>query len=249
MLEVLTPWESGPQAPAAHSEGGVRSSPPVTEIPPVESVLLPASCSTQPVSHSCRPICTITIGVAQITFFVTLFMLDALSVASWTKSVSFFALSSDGIVRHIRLAECVTAPLLHTNIVALVFDVLALSSLGPSVERALGTYRHIVLYSISTVVPLAVFLLLSWRSDDHLSGPSGMIFGLLAASAILFPTRTMSFFGVFPVKMRYAVLVIAALTFFFAFSNGTRASLLSPLFGALAAWCYLKSLDVAPVNH
>ena len=47
---------------------------------------------------------------------------------------------------------------------------------------------------------------------------SGAIYGLLAAQAILFPDRLLLVFLIFPMRMRSAVLLMAAVTFFIALS-------------------------------
>ena len=53
-------------------------------------------------------------------------------------------------------------------------------------------------------------------------GASGAIYGILMAWAVLWPDRLVSFFGLFPIKMKYFVMIVAAIAFLGAFtpSNG-----------------------------
>jgi rhomboid protease GluP len=71
----------------------------------------------------------------------------------------------------------VTAGYLHGGLIHLVFNCLALSSLGPLIEEAFGARRLFVIYALSGVIAFAASALFS---PAPLSvGASGSIFGLL----------------------------------------------------------------------
>ncbi len=73
-----------------------------------------------------------------------------------------------------------TAAFLHANLFHLLTNMLALSSVGPPLEEALGRARFLALYLLSALGGSALSLALS-RPDQYGVGASGAIFGLFGA--------------------------------------------------------------------
>jgi membrane associated rhomboid family serine protease len=72
-------------------------------------------------------------------------------------------------------------------------------------------------------------------------GASGACYGVLMAWAILFPTREILLFFLFPVQARYAVLVFGALAFFSGLgSGGGTVAHFAHLGGLVVGYLYLK---------
>lgn len=76
----------------------------------------------------------------------------------------------------------VTANYLHGGILHLVFNSMALATLGPLIEEAFGARR---LFAIYTVSGIAGFLASAWFRPQSLSiGASGAIYGLLGFAVV-----------------------------------------------------------------
>jgi hypothetical protein len=59
----------------------------------------------------------------------------------------------------------------------------------------------------------------------------------------------MTFFGIFPLKMTYAVIVIGALTLYVALLGGYGVGQLNELFGAIGVWLYLRRQSSGIVSN
>jgi membrane associated rhomboid family serine protease len=72
-------------------------------------------------------------------------------------------------------------------------------------------------------------------------GASGACYGLLIAWALIFPTRELLLFFVFPVQARYAVMIFGGLAFFSGLSaGGGTVAHFAHLGGLVAGYLYLK---------
>jgi rhomboid protease GluP len=72
----------------------------------------------------------------------------------------------------------IAASYLHGGLLHIFFNMLALSQLGPFVQREFGSYLYIILYSISSV---AGFMLSTWAGVPFTIGASAGICGLIGA--------------------------------------------------------------------
>lgn len=84
------------------------------------------------------------------------------------------------------------------------------------------------------------FLICDWHGKAIVSGYAGVIFGLLVAHAHFFPDAPIALFGFFRMKVKYAVLLMAAVEMYLTISPEGGIAHAAPLVGALAAWCILK---------
>ena len=74
-----------------------------------------------------------------------------------------------------------------------------------------------------------------------LIGASGSIYGILLAYGITFPERKILIYFLFPVKVKYFVVVLGAIAFFSAMgSAGSNVSHLTHLSGMIVGLFYLK---------
>ena len=83
----------------------------------------------------------------------------------------------DAVLRDLEVWRLVTSAFLHAGIVHLVFNLLALNSLGPLLESTLGWRRFAMVYMGSALAGGAAEVLVS----EGALGASGAIFGLLGA--------------------------------------------------------------------
>lgn len=174
------------------------------------------------------------------SLFLAVTALDVLRIVSRSEVLVAVGLSSSGI-SHGKLYQFVTAPLFHGGLLHALFNLLALWMLGPQVERVLGRARYVVLSVLCAESSLVGFLLLSWGTNTVAFGYSGVIFGLLVAQALFFPDSTVAFFGIFPLKMKYAALIMGAMLLYLSIgSEGGGAVHAADLFGGVAALLFLR---------
>ena len=172
--------------------------------------------------------------------FVLITLLDLSGLVDGDRVIALFGLSYDGLFRRFRLHQLITAPLLHRGVFHVLFNMLSLWMLGPSVERKMGRGRYLVFSLVCGVSGMLGFLLVEGSSESVVLGYSGVIFGILVAQAIFFPDGVIAFFMIFPMKMKYAVLLLGAMELYFTITaRGSGVAHAAHLFGALAALVWL----------
>ena len=106
-----------------------------------------------------------------------------------------------------------TSAFLHAGIAHLATNMFGLWMFGRDVERTLGTRRFATLYLASLVTAAIAQLAVSGLMAEARPslGASGALFGVLAAFAMLFPTRrVVLLFPPIPMKARTFMLAYAA---------------------------------------
>jgi membrane associated rhomboid family serine protease len=173
--------------------------------------------------------------------FLAVTILNLLGIASSRATVSFLGLSYSGIVNHFWLHQFATAPLLHVDLWHLVFNMLSLWMLGPDVETRMGRRPYAAFSILCAVSSMAGSLLFNWGTGRIVLGYSGVIFGILVAQAVFFPDRMIIMFWFFPMKMKHAAMVLAAVALYFTITSGSGGIAHSAhLFGAVAAYAFLR---------
>jgi membrane associated rhomboid family serine protease len=71
-------------------------------------------------------------------------------------------------------------------------------------------------------------------------GSSGAIYGVLMASAVLWPDQIILMFFVFPIKMRYYVMVVGAIAFLGTFQPASGVNDVAHLSGLGFGYIYIK---------
>lgn len=143
-------------------------------------------------------------------------------------------------IRDMKLWQVVTAMFLHGGFGHIFLNMWGLYLFGTIVAPELGTKRFLIMYFISGIAGNILWLAFNWNSYAFLLGASGAIFGILMATAMLFPDKQflMLFFPV-PIKAKTLVLVYGVIEILSNLSNDGIAHL-AHLGGALAAYIFLK---------
>ena len=176
-----------------------------------------------------------------VGLFVGVALLDVLRIVDRSTVVSVLGLSYVGVCQRFLLLQFLTAPLMHGSVAHLLFNMLALWMLGPGVEQSLGRKNYIIFSLLCAFASMAGSLLLNWGTGQITIGYSGVIFGIFVAQALFFPDTRILMFYFFPLKMKYAVLILGAVELYLAVSpEGGGIAHAAHLFGALAAFGYLK---------
>ncbi len=130
-----------------------------------------------------------------------------LTVPDWTQRLAFAPVLGES-----EPWRFLTAAFLHSQnqILHIVFNMVALWSVGPFLEAMLGRWRFLALYLLSAVGGSVMFLLLA--SPDSLSwytwlvGASGAVFGLFGAVLVVLRRTGRSAGGIVGVLVVNAVL-------------------------------------------
>ena len=127
----------------------------------------------------------------------------------------------------------------------ILFNMLTLWMFGKDLEATWGTRRFLKFYfvcgvgaGICVVIGNALFGTMATRTI----GASGAIYGLLMAFGMLFPDTTVLFSFLFPIKAKYFVMILGAISFMMTFgSTGGGVSHVAHLGGMVFGYFYLKS--------
>ena len=102
---------------------------------------------------------------------------------------------------------------LHGNTLHLLFNMIGLYFLGPTLERSWGSRQFLTFYLICGFIGGLVYMIASnigLLSGGVLVGASGGVLGMLVACAILFPHFVVILLF-FPVPIRFAALLLTGL--------------------------------------
>ncbi|MEI9814826.1 MAG: rhomboid family intramembrane serine protease [Acidobacteriota bacterium] len=158
----------------------------------------------------------------------------------------YFALRPVSLFTMFAVWQVATYMFLHGGISHILFNMLALWMFGKDLEEAWGTQRFLRYYFFCGIgagvcIVLANYLL-PWGNPLGMTlGASGAIYGILLASAVLWPTRIVYINFLFPVQMKYFVLIYGAIAFLGTFQVTSGVSNIAHLGGLLCGWIYLKT--------
>jgi len=93
---------------------------------------------------------------------------------------------------------------------------------GCSLERLWGSWFFAKYFFVTGVGAAICTLCFSPFSGIPTIGASGAVFGILLAYAFHYPNQIVYFNFIFPIKIKYLVLMYGVLTFWFSFSGTGR---------------------------
>ena len=139
------------------------------------------------------------------------------------------------------LWQIATYIFLHSGFFHLLWNMLALYMFGCEMERVWGS-RFFIRYFFITGIGAGFFTLcLTPAMLIPTIGASGAIYGILLAYALYYPNRVIYFYFLFPIKVKYFVLIIGLMTFYFSFMQmGGHIAHLAHLGGMVCGFLYLR---------
>ena len=160
--------------------------------------------------------------------------------------LQYFALRPASLFSMFALWQLVTYMFLHGGIAHILFNMLALWMFGKELDETWGTQRFLRYYFFCGIgaglcIVLANYILPSGNPAGVTLGASGAIYGVLLASAVLWPDRIIYFNFLFPIKMKYFVMIYAAIAFLGSTNMNSGVSDIGHLGGLLCGWIYLKT--------
>jgi len=140
--------------------------------------------------------------------------------------------------------QLVTYMFLHGGFWHILLNMFILWMFGSDLERTWGSREFLKYYFICGVGAGVFNVLFQPNSMIPIIGASGAIYGLLVAFALLFPNRLVYIYFLFPIKVKYLVIVLVAIEFFSSLgaSHGGGIAHLAHLGGALVGFIYIKGI-------
>ena len=165
----------------------------------------------------------------------------------------YLAASSNGIFRHGRVWELLTATFLHGNPFHILWNMLFLWMVGREMESFYGTRDFVAMY-----LGAALFSTLGWAvleaaaSPRHalmgsnvMMGASGAVMAVVVVYALYYPRREVLLFFVLPVEMWLLVVVFLGYQVWLFLSPGaeSKVAVASHLSGAMYGYLF-KHFDL-----
>ena len=136
-----------------------------------------------------------------------------------------FALSYIGLVHEFKLWQLFTYMFLHGSLLHLLFNMLALWVFAGDLENLWGSKVFLKYYLYcGTGAGLFIAAMNFYAYSQGISalsitlGASGAIYGILLAYGMTWPNRTVMLYFVFPIKIKYLVLIFGLIEFMGTFS-------------------------------
>ncbi len=163
--------------------------------------------------------------------------------------VSPLGLVPEEVLTGFRVWQLVTYLFLHGGVFHILFNMLTLWMFGVELERMWGSTYFAKYYFVAGVGAGLTQILASLLPFGPLAalyyaqtiGASGAIYGLLLAYAIYFPNRQIMFWGVFPIQVKYFVLIMGGISLLSAADGASGVAHIAHLGGIAAGYLYLKS--------
>jgi membrane associated rhomboid family serine protease len=160
--------------------------------------------------------------------------------------MQWFSLVPADVVTRFFVWELVTYLFLHGGFFHVLFNMLALWFFGKDLEDIWGTRRFLQFYFFCGVgaglfVVLANYLF--GNPQVPTIGASGAIYGILLVAAVLWPDRIIIFY-IFPIKLKYFVMIMAGIAFFGLRDLNSGVSQVAHLSGMLFGYVFLKSAKI-----
>ena len=137
----------------------------------------------------------------------------------------------------LQLWRFITYQFLHGDLWHILFNMLGLFFLGPTLERHWGSRRFLFFYlgcGVAGGLAYPLLVAVNFLSVGPMIGASGAILGMLAACAILFP-HFIVFIFLFPVPIRVAAVICIFIATVIILSRGANTGGEAAHLGGMAA--------------
>ena len=182
---------------------------------------------------------------------ICVYLLQSIMMAGWQIRLELiFGLVPFLVINKLFLWQPFTYLFLHGDMFHILFNMLVLWMFGAELERVWGSKFFLRYYLVAGVGAGFLSVLVNMSGVIPTIGASGAIYGLLLAYGILFPTRSVYLMFLFPVQMKYFVVIIGAIAFYSSlFSPGDQVAHIAHLGGMIFGYIYLRKWDSLRVIH
>ena len=175
-----------------------------------------------------------------ISINILLFLFRYISIERFDLA-QIFGLSSNDVWPMIW--QPLTYMFIHGDFFHLFMNMFVLWMFGSEMESIWGSRGFLKYYFITGIGSGLIWLLLNISNPfSVLIGASGAIYGVLLAYGLMFPNRKVLIYFLFPIKVKYFVLLLGVIAFISSIGDtGSNISHLTHLSGMLIGFIYLKS--------
>lgn len=139
----------------------------------------------------------------------------------------------------VRPWSLLTYMFVHGDFFHLFFNMLGLFFFGPVLEERWGSANFLKFYLIAGFGGALLSLIFPYQP---IIGASAAVYGIMVAFAMYWPDNPIHVWGIFPVKAKWLVAFLVAMSMFYAVTGGQGGvAHLAHLGGAATAFLYLKS--------
>ncbi len=189
-----------------------------------------------------KPLIKKTVNLLILVNLVCFVFFNLFTFIRW---FSVFGLVPRFLFGKLQIWRLFTYMFVHAGFWHFLVNMLMLWFFGSSLEALWGKKKFLVFYFFTGVGAGLCSALLQVNSLVPVVGASGAIFGILVAFTIIYPDTEVLLFFIFPVKMRYAVLLFIGMNLMGAFSSpGGEIAYIAHLGGGLFGYIYMKSRTI-----
>jgi len=145
------------------------------------------------------------------------------------------------VLQDLSVHQLVTYMFLHGGLFHILINMFILWMFGTEIELTWGTRRFFKYYFLTGIAGGIFTVMFQPNSPVPTIGASAAIYGILVAYAVMFPNRTIYLYFLFPIKVKYAVILFVGLEFLASFSSRPDGiGHWAHLGGAAVGFLYLK---------
>ena len=153
----------------------------------------------------------------------------------------FFGLVPTSVLGQGFVWQFFTYMFVHGGLGHIFMNMFVLWMFGMELENYWGKKEFLKYFLITGLGSGLITYLFSMGSSIPVIGASGAIYALLLAFGMMFPDRRIYIYFLFPIKAKYFVMIIGAMTFFSSLGGSTGGiSHLTHLGGLIVGFIYFK---------
>lgn len=194
-------------------------------------------------SRSLSPSVKYILLINCLFFLIQIIILPLAGRFTELRFYNIFAEQPSQAIYRLALWQFVTYMFIHANTLHFLFNMLILWFFAPRLEYRWGTIQFTKFYlvvGIGAGLFHAVISLIVGRPDERIIGASGALYGILLAFALYWPNDLVWVWGVFPIKVKYLMIILGLMAFFGSVNpDGSRISHITHLGGLIVAFLYL----------
>ncbi len=153
----------------------------------------------------------------------------------------FFGLNPDLVTHKFMIWQFASYMFLHGGIFHILINMFMLYMFGNELERLWGTGRFMRYYFITGIGAGICSWIIGINNPAITIGASGAIYGILLAYGVTYPNRVVYLNFLFPVKVKWMVLILGAIAFYSSL-GGSNSGIahIAHLGGMVVGYVYLR---------
>ena len=170
---------------------------------------------------------------------IAVYVLQRLVLPYWI--IGLFGLVPNLVWRDFYIWQLFTYQFLHGGLMHLLFNMLALWMFGCDLERRWGSEFFLKYFFVSVVGGAILNTVFLPGQIGPSIGASAGIYGILLAFGLIYPNQIIYFYFLFPIKMKYFVMIIGGIALLSSLDSGQSGiAHLAHLGGMIFGYIYLR---------